>query len=529
MSVAAVLILFVVLLAPMAEAGGFAIFLPADSAVTIDASSRLAFMVTNREATESLSRLALRFPAGYRVRGGSAPPGWTVEQAAGESGEVSFRTSDEAKCTGAIAPGSSLVFGVEVIAPASRSVFPDSLVSAQGEQSCRGVVLDPPATFPSWDRLGIEVALAAGPPVLGLGGEVTATMNVMNLSTIAVADISPLLTSGGTGSVSGLLGPTPASLSLAPGASGTMTWTGRAASPGTVNFSGQAISKSVTSSPVRSGTLFVGDLEVSLTVTPEQVVSGQDVQVQMTVTNRGPARVANVTPTPLTFDGTATASAPAGPSPASQPLLEPGESTIFAWAATITGRAGETYAFSGWASADWGAIVSASAASNRGEVAQQAVAGGGEGSGTSLILEGGGSVSAENGTAASTTSTAAASTGGSSAAAVPSATLQFVGVNHNGSQTGGTGFSSGLLRDLRMIVAWSNLSGSHTQRLDLFGPDGSLYQGFSAQFSSTPVETRLLVSGTWITEYSLFGAWRVDVYLDGERMPITSGVFVLTP
>jgi hypothetical protein len=38
-----------------------------------------------------------------------------------------------------------------------------------------------------------------------------------------------------------------------------------------------------------------------------------------------------------------------------------------------------------------------------------------------------------------------------------------------------------------------------------------------------------LVGGTWITEYSLFGAWRVEVYLDRDTMPITTGVFVLTP
>ncbi len=43
------------------------------------------------------------------------------------------------------------------------------------------------------------------------------------------------------------------------------------------------------------------------------------------------------------------------------------------------------------------------------------------------------------------------------------------------------------------------------------------------------VETRLPVWGAWITQYSLFGAWRVEVYLDLERMPITSGVFVLSP
>jgi len=209
-----------------AAAGSFTLSLPGDSKVTIDSPSRLAFKVTNTDAPEGLSRIALRFPSGYRVTNGSAPPGWTADLSTGA--EITFRTSDEAKCTGAIAPGSALVFGVEAVAPPSRSVTPDSLVSAQGEQSCRGVALDPPATLPSWDRLGIGVALAVGPSILGLGGEATVTMTVTNLSTVELADISALLGSTGTGGVARLVGPTPASLALAPGASGRMTWTGRA-------------------------------------------------------------------------------------------------------------------------------------------------------------------------------------------------------------------------------------------------------------------------------------------------------------
>src|SRR3989304_2994410 len=81
-------------------------------------------------------------------------------------------------------------------------------------------------------------------------------------------------------------------------------WPGRAASPGTVSFSGQAVSQSVTSAAVQAAPVFVGDLEASLTVTPEQVASGQSVEVRMTVTNRGPGAGGNVTPAPLSFEGT---------------------------------------------------------------------------------------------------------------------------------------------------------------------------------------------------------------------------------
>jgi hypothetical protein len=125
---------------------------------------------------------------------------------------------------------------------------------------------------------------------------------------------------------------------------------------------------------------------------------------------------------------------------------------------------------------------------------------------------------------------AAATTGGGGSAPPASASLQFVSINHNGSQTGGAAFSTALVGDLKIVVGWQNISGSHTQRLELFTPAGSLYQRITAQFAgASTVEARLPVSGTWITEYSLFGAWGVEVYLDGARVPMTTGAFVLSP
>ena len=185
----------------------------------------------------------------------------------------------------------------------------------------------------------------------------------------------------------------------------------------------------------------------------------------------------------------------------------------------MTGRAGDTYAYSGWVSAEWGSIVSQNATSNSGALGQADVASGSEQTEGGFPIGGGG---ADGGTAV-------ASTSGSAAPAMPSATLQFIAANNDGTSTGGAEFSGDLVRALRILVAWQNLSGTHSERLEIYSPDGSLYQQFSAQFAGTPVETRLPVSGTWITQSSLFGAWRVDVYLDGGGMPITSGAFVLTP
>ena len=143
------------------------------------------------------------------------------------------------------------------------------------------------------------------------------------------------------------------------------------------------------------------------------------------------------------------------------------------------------------------------------------------------------------------------------------ARLNFVGLLQNGRQERGTEFSAESLGDLRIVVHYRDLSGihHHTQRIELYSPDGSLYKRFSTEFTVAAgvakpdkgkehkgkehkgkerkgndraggwesVETRLPVWGTWITQHSLFRAWRVEVYLDRERMPITTGVFVLNP
>ena len=136
------------------------------------------------------------------------------------------------------------------------------------------------------------------------------------------------------------------------------------------------------------------------------------------------------------------------------------------------------------------------------------------------------------------------------------ARLHFVGLLHDKRLVRGEEFSAESLRDLLIVVEYRHLSGPHIQRIDLFSPDGALYQQLSTEFTlaggrvpgegpkpakakgrgsdqrggwGEAVETRLQVGGTWITEHSLFGAWRVEVYLDSERMPITSRVFVLIP
>ena len=124
------------------------------------------------------------------------------------------------------------------------------------------------------------------------------------------------------------------------------------------------------------------------------------------------------------------------------------------------------------------------------------------------------------------------------------ARLDFQGLRQNMRLVGGEHFSAASLRHLVIVVHYRDLRpGRHTQRLELYAPSGALYQvlasevtlaggrgqGRGASQAWERVETVLPVSGTWITEHSLFGAWRVEVWVDQEPAPLATGVFVLTP
>lgn len=121
---------------------------------------------------------------------------------------------------------------------------------------------------------------------------------------------------------------------------------------------------------------------------------------------------------------------------------------------------------------------------------------------------------------------------GAAAASGPSAQLRISGLHHDGAVKQQTQFAAADLRDLHLDVDYLQVSGAHRQRIELFAPDGTLYQRRFRDVTVTegqPVNTRVPVGGTWITEHSLFGNWRVVVYLDTNQTPIASGAFALNP
>ena len=124
--------------------------------------------------------------------------------------------------------------------------------------------------------------------------------------------------------------------------------------------------------------------------------------------------------------------------------------------------------------------------------------------------------------------------GGPPPALSPSAAVSFCDNTAAGCAAAAT-FSLQSLRDLNVVVNWQNLpAGTHAQTVNVFLPDGNLYQTFETSFEvpegspgSMTTGAALPVAGTWITQRGLSGAWNFTLALDGQTM--TTQSVQLTP
>lgn len=117
-----------------------------------------------------------------------------------------------------------------------------------------------------------------------------------------------------------------------------------------------------------------------------------------------------------------------------------------------------------------------------------------------------------------------------------SATVFFCTTADPQCRTSVNAFEVGKLRDVFVFVAWRGVQGQHEQALELTLPDGNLYQRLTNRFDTAtsltsrgePVVVQVLpVAGTFITQHSLLGTWKVEVFLDGRL--ITRASFTLQP
>lgn len=134
------------------------------------------------------------------------------------------------------------------------------------------------------------------------------------------------------------------------------------------------------------------------------------------------------------------------------------------------------------------------------------------------------------GTTTSADGGATSTTDGGSASAVAVA-LGFA----QDSQTNAFATSFPIATTVEVWIAadWSGLAAgsSHTQRLDLYAPNGTLYQSTTVSFTASSSGTArawdyLYVAGTPVQSYDMVGTWTAQVSLDGGPVAGT-GAFAL--
>lgn len=112
----------------------------------------------------------------------------------------------------------------------------------------------------------------------------------------------------------------------------------------------------------------------------------------------------------------------------------------------------------------------------------------------------------------------------------PRARVALQGVGRDRTVKAGSHFTADRVNDLLVSVQWTFVEDDLVQRIHLIAPDGAVYQRMAMAIpENRKTETRVPVAGTWITQHSLYGAWCVEVYLDGVPEPVARRGFVLNP
>ena len=290
-----------------------------------------------------------------------APVGWYVSSASATS--VTFRVTSTSS---AISLGQSVVFAM------SLKMGVTSADASESFSAVVGYYTNPPknkrssnaSSNGSWTRQSLaitsfQITNLSGATISAVtsGSSFQLVMTIQNNSSILQTVVSnpnpPTATKTGTVTLTNT-GTTGSPLTLAPGASGSITFTYSTAATdnGTLYFTARAQNgPNVTSVTATSNTLVVSSFVASIVVSPTCQYPGSNVTVTMTVTNGSPSFAAtSVTPSlaPIAF---APVSLMSGPTPTSIASIGANSSANFTWIYQVTAAGtANPFTFSGSAS-----------------------------------------------------------------------------------------------------------------------------------------------------------------------------------
>ncbi|UCF31254.1 MAG: Ig-like domain-containing protein [bacterium] len=347
--------------AQAAVVGSFDLSLPAGTGLVMgDSTATLPFTLENDSSSaDSIRWVRLYFDAAlYYVSVANTPPaGWSVTEIKNAGAGQTYITYGAT--TGALDPGDSVDFSILVTGsndgpfPADVSDITDSLESFDIRTGPRNNDDTFNGSSPIWTRHGLAASIVAFPASSEAGDLITVSVAVTNRTTVLQAGVTPgVLTTPGSGTVSYVGGPSPASVTLDSGQEQVFLYTYQAGSAGVVLFSGSASgSTSPLSSPTfQSNSVAIGDFTAQMALDPAFAISGQQVTVSITLNNNGTTPLIGITPTIVASpSSTAGIAAVSGPIPPAIGSLAPGQSAVVQRAFTVTGAAGDTFLFTGQA------------------------------------------------------------------------------------------------------------------------------------------------------------------------------------
>jgi len=324
---------------------------------TITMTLRVTNTNTGNDATLSINRVTFTFSNTtmlINTTGHTAPTGWTFTVDTVNNSITFNSTSASYNIT--TNNYKDFVVSLYVVASNLDSGLEYMTSSVARYTNNKNSTVNSPSGV-SWYRKGLKiVSMIATPDLLSPGDTFTLTITVQNVSSQTQTNITavpnpPAETQTGGFNPNTTSNPSIASLGVL--ATSTLVYnyttdpgfTGE----GTVYFtcSVRNGANNTTSLSANSNIVYIGMFIASITFTPECPLSGETVNVTMTLTNNNVFALSNVTPY-LSVYGTATAVKLTGPIPATT-TLNPGQSVNITYTYQITGSYDASFYFSGYA------------------------------------------------------------------------------------------------------------------------------------------------------------------------------------
>ena len=330
-----------------------------------DPSATIKIRITN---TSTLNRKIkfVRFTLNSNIYNfhseNEAPTGWTIKEMDNNyKPGVAMIEYSAFKTSAQLGKGQSVVFNITITGkdgetiPQDTKNIKDAFLKVRAWEPgilwFKGDEATLHGNIPSWIRFGLKCEVFASPSSLSIGKEINLVASITNVSSATQTNIRlDDISIEGDGNAEQTTKPIPAEITLAPNDTDEIQVKFKSTEKGTIQFLTFAKNANVYSPKTFSNEIYIGDFTASLTVEPDNIISGKEVTLKMSISNNSDKTFTEIKPSVPQFSGSATATLISGPDPESIDVLSPGETySNIEWTYKIEGNPGDDYTFSAYA------------------------------------------------------------------------------------------------------------------------------------------------------------------------------------